>query len=84
MNLGGARITVLVDGLRRSEVRRFKAGLVRRGVRPHRVRGLREESDPILRLADAVAGFLRDLTEGLPYACQLYNDLRLEHIILEA
>ncbi|MBI4603916.1 MAG: hypothetical protein HY721_18325 [Planctomycetes bacterium] len=79
-----ARTTVIVDGLRRTEVPRFAAGLRARGIHLHKVRSLREESDPILRLADALAGFLRDLLEGRPYARELQTDLGLHEVVLRA
>ena len=45
-----ARLTVIIDGLRGSDVTRVSMGLRARGVYARKVRGLREESDPILRL----------------------------------
>jgi len=51
--------TVLVDGLKRSERRRFAAGLRKLNVRVSKVRGVRDQSDALIRVADAVAGFVR-------------------------
>lgn len=34
---------------------------------------MRDESEPIIRLADAMAGFVRDLIEGQPYAAEWYE-----------
>jgi hypothetical protein len=56
--------TVFVDGLARSERRRFAAGLRRLHVTIRKVRGMRDESDEFIRSADAIAGFVRDAIEG--------------------
>lgn len=79
-----AKLTVIIDGLNQAEVRRVGTGLRQRGLHVRKVRGLRDESDAILRLADAMAGFLRDLTEGCPYAQQLYAQLQLGSVMLQA
>jgi hypothetical protein len=77
-----SRLTVIVDGLKRREVHRFASGLRSRGIPVHKVRGLREEADSILRLADAMAGFLRDLEERAPYALELAHEVGLEAVIV--
>ena len=56
--------TVLVDGLARSERRRFAQGLRNQGVPVDKVRGVRDESDILIRLADALAGFVRNGIDG--------------------
>ena len=55
---------VFVDGLGRSERHRFAAGLRKLKVNVKKVRGIREQSDEFARLADAVAGFVRDGLDG--------------------
>jgi len=47
----------------------------------HKVRGIKEESDALIRLADALAGFVRDYLEGEPYAQELYWFLHAERVI---
>ncbi|ETX02304.1 MAG: hypothetical protein ETSY1_04140 [Candidatus Entotheonella factor] len=56
--------TVLVDGLPRSERRRFAQGLRSQSIAVDKVRGVRDESDILIRLADALAGFVRNGIEG--------------------
>jgi hypothetical protein len=56
--------TVIVDGLSRPERPRFAAGLRKLRIRVHKVRGARDQSDEFIRLADAVAGGVRDSMEG--------------------
>lgn len=55
---------VYVDGMHRKEQRAFAAGLRKLRVRVRLVRGLTDQADEFIRLADAVAGFLRDSMEG--------------------
>ena len=42
-------------------------------IRTEKVRGIRDESDEFIRLADAIAGFVRDAREGEMYAQALYK-----------
>lgn len=56
--------SVYVDGLSRTDRFVVGAGLRHRYVKVKRVRGLRDESNALIRLADAVAGFVRDCLEG--------------------
>jgi hypothetical protein len=56
--------TIIVDGLDRPERPRFAAGVRKLGIAVRKVRGARDESDELIRLADAVAGFVRDALEG--------------------
>jgi Protein of unknown function (DUF3800) len=52
--------TILIDGLKKNERNPVALDLRKRGIRVKKVRGVRDESDPLLRLADAMAGFVRD------------------------
>lgn len=70
---GNYKVTVIVDGLSRHERRRFASGLRRLRVRVKKVRGAKDENDPLIRLADAAAGFFRDHLEGEAYAAELYK-----------
>ncbi len=65
--------TVLIDGLRRNERARVGQRLRQLKIAVKKVRGLRDESDEFIRLADATAGFVRDYLEGQAYVQQLYQ-----------
>jgi hypothetical protein len=78
-----ALATVVVDGLRGRDVNRFKTRLRGSGVNVRKVRGARDESEPIVRLADAVAGFVRDFLEGQAYAAKLYEKAIRDGIFCE-
>ena len=56
--------TVLIDGLPRPLEQAVGLQLRRLGVRAKKVRGLKDENDALIRLADAVCGFVRGATEG--------------------
>jgi hypothetical protein len=58
------KVTVIIDGLQRSEIRLVSVGLRRIRVPIRKVRGARDESHALVRLTDAMAGFLRDAEEG--------------------
>lgn len=67
------RATIYVDGLVYSERRRFAAGLRKLNVIVHKVQGRRDESDELIRLADAVAGFIRHSLEGRRHMQPLFT-----------
>lgn len=71
---------VFIDGLQRGEVSKVATGLRRIGIRTEKVRGLRDESDALIRLTDAIAGFIRENEKDISYAKRLYK-LGLENKI---
>jgi len=73
--------TIFVDGLKRTERHRFAAGLRRLKVKVRKVRGIREQSDEFIRLADAVAGFVRDSLEGDQIMEPLYQKAEQNRVI---
>lgn len=58
------KATVIVDGLNRYESAKIGATLRRLGVRTRKVRGTTDESNALIRLADALAGLVRLGNEG--------------------
>jgi hypothetical protein len=58
------KVSIFIDGLGRDERRIVAVQLRRRGIHLEKVRGLRDEADEFIRLADALAGFVRDYLEG--------------------
>ncbi len=79
----GFPVTVIVDGLGGRDIDRFKTSLRQLHVNVRKVRGVRDESEPIVRLADAVAGFVRDYMEKQSYAVRLYEKALREKMIQE-
>jgi hypothetical protein len=47
------------------------------------VQGQRDESDEFIRLADAIAGFVRDALEGDPRMGVLFERARRQRLIAE-
>lgn len=76
--------TILIDGLGKKERHRVGTGLRQLGIRTRKVRGLRDESDEFIRLADATAGFVRDYLEGQVYVKQLYEEAIRNGVLQEA
>jgi len=75
---GNYRITIAVDGMRRTESRAFGARLRALGVGSRKIRGVRDEkSDAGIRLADALCGLIRDAEEGQQWARDAVQRLRL-------
>ena len=58
------KATILIDGLPRSTERNVALLLRRSGLPVQKVRGIDEESEPLIRLADALCGFVRSAREG--------------------
>ena len=75
--------TVFVDGLVYAERRRFAAGLRKLNVVVHKVQGRRDESDEFIRLADAMAGFVRDALEGNQQMGVLFERAKRQRLIEE-
>jgi len=79
------RATVLIDGLQKA-VRQDVAAALRMQLQPHhirveKVRGLDEESDALMRLADALAGFVRHALEGRPALAPLLAESQRQGVI---
>jgi hypothetical protein len=67
------KVTVLVDGLKRKEVRQFSRILYKFDIKIKKVRGIKDESDVLIRLADSMAGFIRDAIEKQSYTTDIYK-----------
>ncbi len=75
---------VYVDGLNKSERKRFTTGLRGLHVKTQLARGLRDEADEFIRLADAIAGFVRDGIEGDTMMAPLYKKALRTRVIKES
>ena len=72
---------VYLDGMRRSEQGAFTAGLRKLHIKLRMARGLNDQSDEFIRLADAIAGFVRDSIEGQSNMKELYKRLQKKSIL---
>lgn len=56
---------VLVDGLSKTKRREYAQELRKLGIRVYKIRGVaKDENDALIRLADALAGFIRDVLDN--------------------
>ncbi len=74
---------IMIDGLNEKERSLISKGLGQRGIKRRKLRGNRDESHALLRLADAMAGFIRDYEEGQSYAQDMYRRFANQHIIIK-
>lgn len=77
------KIDVRIDGLGKTERFRIAHELRRKGVRVDTMRGPKDENDPFIRLADALAGLVRDAWEGEEYAMRLLQKAKRHGLFLE-
>ena len=78
------RLTIFVDGLPQSQVHRFGAQLRQRGISVRKVRGVRkEDSSSLMRLADAVCGFVRAALNDRSDLATMLVEAKLRGIVIE-
>ena len=75
--------TILVHALSVRAARKMVEELKKSGVRYRKVRGLKAGSSCLIRLADSLAGFLRDATERKPYTEELYRLLTAKELVIK-
>ena len=82
----GTEATVYVDGLPKSRLRWFGVELRRLSIRTRKVAGIRkEESEALIRLADACCGFVRlALTSDHPEIARLFRKAKAAGYLKEA
>lgn len=67
------KASIFIDGLSKHEVLQVGSDLRKIGVRTRKVRGVKDENEPCIRLADAMAGFIREYFEGAAWTQPLYR-----------
>lgn len=75
---------MIIDGLPKSLYPRYASGLRNLRIKTRKVRGIRDEADEFIRLADSIAGFVRDSLDGVEWAKALYKRAVAEGFIKEA
>jgi hypothetical protein len=66
-------VLIVVDGLNKKEMEKMRSDMKNLGIKYRHIRGMRDEQNVYLRLADSLAGFVRDYLEGDKYA-QVFFD----------
>lgn len=83
-NITEYKATIIIDGLPRSSQGKVGKLLRGLGVRTKSVRGERDEANPAIRLADAVAGLIRQSHEGDKHFTLMKNQLekigKIQHL----
>ena len=78
------RATVLIDGLPKSLITQAGVALRKLRIKVFKVRGIRkEETDALMRLADAICGFVRAAREGREEYAKLLERAKNEGVIRE-
>ncbi|MEK7572042.1 MAG: DUF3800 domain-containing protein [Patescibacteria group bacterium] len=65
------KASIFIDGLYKSEIPKMGAGLRKIGIHTEKVRGIKDEADAIIRLADTISGLMREDYQGVDYAKKL-------------
>ena len=76
-------VNILIDGLKDKEMEEVRKELKKLKITYNRIRGLKDEQDIILRLADSIAGFLRDCAEKQEYTKTILKKFKEAKIIVE-
>ena len=74
---------ILIDGLKDKEMEEVRKELKKLKITYNRIRGLKDEQDIILRLADGIAGFLRDCADKQEYTKPIIKKFTEAKIITE-
>lgn len=77
-------VTVIIDGLNDKERDIVRDELKKLKIKYRKIRGMKDEQSAFLRLADAMAGFLREVYEGEEYAKQFIKRFEKAGIVTEA
>lgn len=76
-------VTIIIDGLKKKEMEEVRKELKKLKIHYRKIRGMKDEQSVFLRLADAIAGFLRDYIEKQPYAKMLLKKFKEAKILTE-
>lgn len=72
---------VCVDGIDKKKAQELTGGLRLKGVKLQYVRSARDESEPLIRLADRWAGCIRDALEGKEVSTKILSKAEKDHYI---
>lgn len=62
---------IYIDGLYKSEIPRVGSALRKIGIHTEKVRGIKDENNAVIRLADAISGLIREQYQGISYTKKL-------------
>jgi len=76
-------VNIVIDGLNKKEMEKVRVELKKLTVHYNKIRGMKDEQSVFLRLADAIAGFLRDCTEKQSYTISILKKFKEQKIVIE-
>ena len=80
----GYKVNVIIDGLRKSDKEIIRKELKNLGIKYNKIKvNLKDEQEALLRLTDALAGFIRDYFEGKKYSKEILNKEKFNRFFRE-
>lgn len=77
------KASIIIDGLSKRVSERIGVALRKAGISVRKIRGERDESSAIIRLADALAGVIRESKEGNIQYEKFEKKLKKKKILIE-
>ena len=74
----------MIDGLTKKDTEKIRIELRKLKIKYKNIRGMRDEQSVLLRLADSIAGFVRDYLEKKPYAEKFFKKFKNQEMLQEA
>lgn len=74
-------VKIIIDGLNDKEKDIVRSELKKLKIRYENIRGMRDESSVFLRLSDAIAGFLREVWEKIPYTKDYLRTMEKQGVV---
>jgi hypothetical protein len=75
------KVSVIIDGLKKSEEGRVGRELRILGIRSRKIRGARDQNEALLRLADRMAGLARDARDNTNSYARAMHTLEIKKIL---
>lgn len=77
------QVKITIDGINKREIGKVRTELKKLRIKYKKIRGLKDEQSVFLRLADAMAGFIRDFSEKQDYTKTIMRKFKKAGIIVE-
>lgn len=77
------KVTIVVDGLEGGERAQFLKLIRREMIQVDKLRGARDESEPMIRLADALCGFLADSYGGRQEFAGIREEMLRKNVVVQ-
>ncbi len=74
---------IYIDGLSKSLVKKVSVMIRCQGIKTEKVKGLKDGQSSLIRLCDAIVGFVRDYLEAQDYTKKYYLELLKSGVIIE-